>query len=143
MNNNTIIGMTALVVIGILVLMVLHILPISSDNNQKMLRNGETRGMAVVHDGLPFTLNFEQQQTAIDALNSSVYVKKEGYPAKDTLNIQKIVVYRFNAPDLELTPIQFVEDNLVYDAPALNSEYYFLELSGGDLKKMLTNAFDQ
>lgn len=152
MKNQTLVIMSALVILGVATLMMLNYAPkISPDltmSSPEATAAGlpplEVRGMAVVHDGKPFTLNFDQQKLANDAISKAVKVKKSDYSkSKEPLNFDKIVVYRFNAPDLEVMPIQYSEKNLVFDVPSLNSESYFMELSGGNLQNMINNSFDK
>jgi hypothetical protein len=150
MKNQTLVIMSVLVMLGVATLMMLNyapniaLSPSAPDATAAGLPPLEVRGMAVVHEGKPFTLNFDQQKLANDAISRAVKVKKSDYSkSKDPLNFDKIVIYRFNAPDLDLIPIQYAEKNLVFEVPALSSDSYFLELSGGSLKNMINHSFDQ
>lgn len=148
MKNPTLVIMTALVLLGVAVLMMLNYAPkmtvTSSDTTAAGLPPLEVRGMAVVHQGKPFTLNFDQQKLANNAISRAVLVKKSDFAkSKVPLNFDKIVIYRFNAPDVEILPIQYQEKNLVFEVPSLNKDSYFMELSGGELQNMLDHSFDQ
>ena len=146
MKNPTLVAMTALVLLGVATLMMLNYAPklTTTDATAAGLPPLEVRGMAVVHEGKPFTLNFDQQKLANDAISKAVKVKKSDYSkSKEPLNFEKIVIYRFNAPDLEVIPVQYAEKNLVFEVPAVDKETYYLELSGGNLQNMINNAFDK
>lgn len=144
MTNTTLVAMTSLVIVAIGTLLAINFIPKASlEVTEKGLPPLEVRGMAVVHKGIPFTLNFEQQQLAANALLKADKVEKSKYPEiKRPLNFDKIIIYRFNASDLEIFPIQFEENNLVFSAPQLNKNYYYLELSGGALKNMIQSSYD-
>lgn len=144
MKQSTLYLMTAAVVIGVLALLVINFYPVSvPDVTSSGPPPAEVRGMSVFHKGIPYTLNFEQQSLANDALFHAVEVKKADYkPVKEGFPFEKIVVYRFNAPDVEIFPIQYVEGNLVFSSPMLNNNAYYMELSGGAFTKMITNSYD-
>lgn len=146
MKNPALVMMTALVLLGVAVLMMLNYAPkisSSQDATATGLPPLEVKGMAVVHQGKPFTLNFDQQKLATDAIAKAVKVKKSDFTQSKDLNFDKIIIYRFNAPDLDLIPIQYQEKNLVFEVPSLNTDSYFMELSGGSLQNMINHSFDQ
>ncbi len=63
---------------------------------QRILSYNEVRGMAIESDKLIYTLNFEQQNWVIAALN-----KNEKIPQLKTCapTMDKLIVYRFNQPE--------------------------------------------
>lgn len=141
------VAMTALVLLGVGTLMMLNYAPKISMTSPDATAGGlpplEVRGMAIVHDGKPFTLNFDQQKLANDALAKAVKVKKSDYSKNKDLNFDKIVVYRFSAPDVEVIPVQYSEKNLVFEVPSIDKETYFMELTGGGLQNMINQSFDK
>lgn len=147
MKNTSLIAMTALVLIAVAALMMLNYAPKMTLSSPNATAAGlpplEVKGMAVVHQGKPFTLNFDQQKLANDAIAKAVKVKKTDYKKNSDLNFDKIVIYRFNAGDVDIIPIQFAEKNLVFEVPSLNTDAYFMELSGGKLQDMIKQSFDQ
>lgn len=145
MTNTTLIGMTSLVLVAIGTLLAINFFPKASlEVTEQGLPPLEVRGAAVVYKGVPFTLNFEQQQLATNAILRAEKVEKSKYPEiKRPLNFEKMILYRFNASDLEIFPIQYDETNLVFSAPDLNKDYYFIELSGGALKNMIDSSYDK
>lgn len=146
MKNPALVFMTALVLLGVATLMMLNYAPKMStiqDATAEGLPPLEARGMAVVHQGKPFTLNFDQQKLANDALTKAVKVKKSDYSKDKALNFDKIVIYRFKGPDLEIIPVQYSENNLVFEIPSVSNDHYFMELTGGSLQNMINHSFDQ
>lgn len=65
-----------------------------------VLAYNDVKGMAVESGGLLYTLNFEQQKRVVAALN-----RKEQIPVIETCGggMDKLVIYRFNAPEWVLT----------------------------------------
>lgn len=144
MKNSTLMGMTALVLFSIGTLILINFTPNGKAVSPKSDFPVDVRGMAIFHDKIPFTLNFEQQQKALDAFTRAVEVKKEAYAeVKKSFPFEKIAIYRFRGEDIELFPIALEEENLVFAVPSLNPDVYYMELSGGELKAMLNNAFDR
>ncbi|HEV8051971.1 MAG TPA: hypothetical protein VGP47_05705, partial [Parachlamydiaceae bacterium] len=79
----------------------------------KYLSPNEVRGIAVEHNHKLYTLNFVQQNEFVDIMNRSIpvgmeLVEKRKITLKDAPEISKIIVYRFNAPDLEIIPVAYV-----------------------------------
>lgn len=136
--------MVSLVLVGIASLMMINFKPPAADEVTAVgIPPLEVRGSAVIHKQIPYTLNFEQQNLVKDALLKSQKVKKEDYPEiKGPFDFDKIVIYRFNAPDVAITPIQYKDNNLVFFSPELSKDSYLLELSGGALKTMIQSSFD-
>ena len=146
MKNSTVIAMTALVLVAIGALLFMNLAPYASFKeapSSSLVSNSEIRGIAVVHRGVPFTLNFDEQKVAVDSVMRAVTVKKADYPeVKGPFDFDKIIIYRFNAPEIELFPIQFPEQNLVFSMPPINKDKYYMELSGGEFKRMISQSFD-
>lgn len=134
--------MTAAVLFGMLILMWLNYAPISPSAYEKStFPINDVRGSAIVHKGLSYTLNFDQQKILVDFVLKAVQVKKSDYtPTK--LNFDKFIIYRFKDREVEILPITYNENNLVFSVPSLNSETYYMELSGGQLKTMIPSSFD-
>ncbi|MBA3238650.1 MAG: hypothetical protein H0T62_09945 [Parachlamydiaceae bacterium] len=60
---------------------------------ENVLSYNDVRGMAVESDGILYTLNFEQQNQVITALN-----KGEGFPEMQmgAPTVDKLIIYRFS-----------------------------------------------
>lgn len=137
--------LTGVVVLCMLLLLALNLTSIltGSPPPQNFLKYNEVRGMEVGHNKLLYTLNFQQQNEVIEILNRSVRVVglKPGKHQKP--NIDKIVIYQFDSkPSLTITPITYIDDNLVYSIPEWNSDGYLMEISDGDLHQLLSKTYD-
>lgn len=136
--------MTGMVVAGILILLFLNISPgLFPQKQAGYISLNDVRGSAVFHNGKAFTLNFEEQTNLVDYLNRAVLVKKKDYsnPSKN-FPFEKITLYLFKNADVEIFPIDSSNQNLVLNIPAWNQEFYFMDLSGGYLQKLLNSSFD-
>jgi len=142
--SNSILIMTGLVVFAVFVLLFVNLIPFfSTTPPANFISLNDVRGSAVMHAQKPFTLNFEQQNQLVDYLNRTVTVKKSDYSQPDkNLGVQSITIYRFKAPDLEITPIAISDKNVVFSAPEKNPDFYFMDLSAGSLLKLLQSSFD-
>jgi len=97
-------------------------------------------GSAVEHD-VPYTLNFEQQNTLITYLNAAEPSNIQPSTAKPT-SYSKIIIYRFNAPDTIITPLTYVDGNLLFSSPEWNEGKPLLDKSQGKLKHLLETSYD-
>jgi hypothetical protein len=145
MTNRTLIYLTALVILAMTLLISLNMSSIltGESKNQTYLRYNDVRGMAIAHNQLLYTLNFKQQNTVIDILNKAIHIIDIRPGQRQPPNIEKIVIYRFNnQPDLVINPIAYVNQNLVFSIPEWEQEGYFMELSNGALKQLLSQTYD-
>ena len=145
MSNNTIVILTVLMITAIIVLLLVNLKPFFSLPTQKKeyISLNDIRGSAVLHDKKPFTLNFEEQNQLADYLNRLVFVKKTDYAnTNKKFDFEKVVIYPFNTHDIEMIPVDTIDQNLVLNVPALNSEFYLMDLSGGYLLKLINGSFD-
>lgn len=144
MNNNTMIFLTSLALVAIGALMVLNLAPnIASRVTIQAVPPLMVRSISVVQKGVPYTMNAEQQKIAANAIQRAEEVKKSDYPeVKGPFNFEKIIVQRFNSGDLEILPIQYKENELVFSAPSLSKDVYYIELSGGALQKVLNSIHE-
>lgn len=146
MNNQTVFTISLLVIIGLGVLFTANIRSIlkGKGTDETYLKFNSVRGMAVEHNKLTYTLNFDQQNEIISILNKSVRVVGVKPDKRQKPNIQKLIVYQFgDQPDLVITPIAYINQNLVFSAPAWNTDNYLMELSNGELQKLLAQTYDQ
>ena len=145
MSSQIVNWMTAAVVAGIFILLAMNLsthLQITGPH-EVFIKPGEVKGSSVEHKGKLFTLNFNQQNNLIDYLNTAVPVKKSDYEnAVNKTEISKIILVRFNAPDIEITPIGLEGKNLVFSAPTWNNSSYLMDLSGGQLVPLLESTYD-
>ena len=108
---------------------------------EKFLQKQNVRGMAVKHNGLLYTVNFKQQNQLIDWFNSSQRLTKTGHEKTQT-DIEKIIIYQFNAPDIEVEPIVFENNVLIYSSPNWYSDGFLRETSAGSMKTLLSQTYD-
>lgn len=108
---------------------------------EKYILKGDVKGIEIVHNDKPYTLNFEQQNTLIDYLNQSLPVNTN-FRIDPNLPFSKIIIYRFKGAPLELTPITLVGTDLVFSAPTWNPNGYLRDISVGRMNKLLNNTFD-
>ncbi len=143
MSNRTLTYLSIAVVACIGLLLVINLIPsIQGISSGKYLQLNDVRGSAVQHKGLLYTLNFDQQNHLVDWLNHSVAVKSDSYKKDPDMEIEKIVVYLFNKPDLEIEPIAYSNGNLVFSSPKWNASGLFIDTSNGVLKQMLSETYD-
>ena len=145
MNNRIVLFFTIAVLAGMGILLAINMSSILTGQpaHQTYLKYNNVRGMAVGHNQMLYTLNFKQQNDVIDILNRSVRVLEVKPGKRQKPNIEKIVVYQFDhLPDLIITPIAYVDGNLVYSVPQWNEDGYMMELSDGDMQKLLTQTYD-
>lgn len=145
MKSSTLLILTTAAILGVLALLTINYAPSLSSlplKDTPLFPFEEVQGVAVVHKGLPYTLNFEQMQIAKSAILRAASIKMNDYRSRKTFDFEKIIFYRFNKPEVQVFPIQWDENNLVFSIPSLSTSDFFLELSSGDLQNMLQTSFD-
>lgn len=144
MGNRWIYFMTGVAIIGIALLLFLNVNPsFFAQKPSNFISLSEVRGSSVTYKGKPFTLNYKEQTELVDYINRSTFVQKKDYTQKkQQFSFEKITLYLFNKPDVEIFPIDAVNQNLILNIPAWNREFYFIDLSGGYLLKLINSAFD-
>lgn len=146
MDNRMLIPLTILCVAGFLVLLALRfVTPATTATTapNDYVKISDIRGMSIEHKGIPYTLNFDQQNHVVSFLNDAIPVSKTNFQnIHETLPFSKLVIYTFNGPDIEVNPIGYWENNLVFFAPAWNQSSYLIEISGGQLKDTLAQSYD-
>ena len=145
MSNRTIFILTFAVLAGMGILLAMNVLSFLGGHpaGQTYLKYNDVRGIAVGHSGLLYTLNFQQQNDVIELINRSAPITEIKAGKRQQPNIEKIVVYLFgNQPPLTITPIAYVNENLVFSVPAWSHDGYFMDLSDGDFHKLLAQTYD-
>lgn len=145
MTNRLLIYLTSLVVLAMLVLLGLNLTSIltGQPEDQTYLKYNQVRGIAIEHQQLLYTLNFKQQNRVIELLNKAVHVIGVKPGKRQLPSIDKIIVYQFDGqPDIIIKPIAYVDQNLVFSIPQWEKDRYLMELSDGDLHKLLSQAYD-
>jgi hypothetical protein len=145
MSNRTLVVLTVLVIAGMLVLFGLNVTNILTGQppNQKYLKYNDIQGMAIGRNRVLYTLNFQQQNQVIEILNSAVPITEIKSGKRNPPNIDKLVIYPLQGkPEIVLTPIAYVDNNLIFSAPDWVAHGYLMELSDGDLKNLLSKTYD-
>lgn len=145
MSNRTLIALTVLVIVSMLVLFGLNLSSILTGQppNQTYLKYNNVQGIAIGHNRLLYTLNFQEQNQVIEILNSAVAVNEIKSGKRTPPNIDKLVIYSFqDKPEIVLTPVAYVDNNLIFSIPDWVPHGYLMELSDGSLKELLSKTYD-
>lgn len=144
MDNRSLIYMTIIVVIGILILLFINLSDVfrGKPSEETYIKYNSVRGSAIEYKGKLYTLNFDQQNNLIQAINRSVRIVELPNGELVKPEFSKIIFYHFNAPDLTITPIAYTNENLIFAAPQLVKSDYLMELSRGELQKLLSQTYD-
>jgi hypothetical protein len=142
MSDRTLFFLTCAVILGMGVIFVINIMPIMEPHpSERYLSFNHVRGMAVVHNQKEYTLNFEQQNTVIDLINRSIPTAEKLSKSPSPFPFSRLIIYLFNAPNVEITPLESIDNNLIFSAPAWNVQGQMKDLSNGDLKKLLMQTY--
>lgn len=101
----------------------------------------DVRGMAIFYKTTPYTLNFAQENECVSALNRSIPIGTLRKNQNENLPFEKLVIYRFKQPDIELTLADFSDRSLIFQVKDWNPGGYIVEVSGGDMWSTLSKAF--
>ncbi len=145
MSNRTFIFFTFLVICGILTLFSFNLTNILNGQHsvQIYLKHNHVRGISISHNRMLYNLNFKQQNTVIDILNLGIPIDEIPQGQRQPPNIDKLVIYLFqDKPHIELIPITYVNQNLIFSVPSWISNGYFMERSEGGLQELLSQAYD-
>jgi hypothetical protein len=153
--------MTIAVLVGFFVIFLLNVANKVGIVPSRYISQNEVRGIAVEHNHLLYTLNFDQQNMLVDIFNRFIPVTKEQFESRRTKlknppQIDKIIVYRFNAPDVVLTLEGFVtktssimggeneveSSNLVFSAPEWEPKGFLEEAASDELDLLLLKTYD-
>lgn len=151
--------MTFAVLLGFAIILFMNAAAFLGVVPSRYISPNDVRGAAVEHNHKLYTLNFEQQNELIDILNR-VYpvgqelVEKRKINPQPAPEVQKIIIYRFNAPDLEIVPVAYVskstsviknpdskEYSMVFSVPEWNSNGLLEESTSDELQKLLSKTY--
>lgn len=145
MKNSTVfVGSLIIVAItGLLLTFNIQKIMRGKDVEEPYLKFNAVKGMAVEHKDVLYTLSFKQQNDVISIINGAIPVLGVKPDKREKPEVTKIIVYQFNQePDIVITPIAYVNQNLVFSAPKWNPDGYLMEVSQGDLHKLLSLTYD-
>lgn len=92
-------------------------------------------GIDLVVNDIPYTLNFDQQEKVIDALNTAIVIENE--PANKETPFDRLVVHRFSQSPLVFSPIGMAGKELVLTD---NEGLLLRDSSAGELVDILNGA---
>lgn len=159
MKNRLTILMTLAVIAGFSILILMNVAALFGIVSYKYISPNDVRGMAVEHEKVLYTLNFDQQNALVDIFNRSIPVTKEQVAArkmtvKKAPDIQRVIIYRFNAPDIEIKPVAYVKKtgsllakdeesaSMVFSAPDFYKDGYLEESIQDDIYQILSKTYD-
>lgn len=157
MSNKTLYFLIGLVVFGILLLFSVNLLShlnislpgsgavnTSTNSQQLKINKAQVKAIAVEKEGKIYNLNMKQQTDALSFLDRAEPVDKKDYPEKDpNIGFNRIIIYRYNLPDIVLIPIAYERRNLVFETPILGNQSYMMEFSGGEFTNLIQKATEQ
>lgn len=161
MKNRITLVMTIAVLAGFAVILLMNVAALFGIVPARYISPNDVRGIAVEHHNQLFTLNFKQQNALIKAFNHLIPITYEELKTRepiqpDSLEIKKIIIYRFNAPDIEITPVAFINKSnsvtstdpydtlsLVFSIPSWNSKGLLEESVNDSLYKTLSATYDR
>lgn len=158
MNPRVALVMTIAVVCGFAIILLMNLAALVGIIPSRFISPNDVRGSAIEHKGLVYTLNFNQQNKLIEVLNRAVPISKKDFETREsksapTIPIQKIVIYRFNASDIEIKPVGYVSKSnptgkdttpysMVLSIPEWNPQGFIEESVTDELHQLLMTTFD-
>ena len=142
MNARTLYTLTAILIATFGLLFIIRFAQMINDSSgHTYISPNDVRGSAIHHHGTLYTLSFEQQNNLLASLNNAQAARSSDV---DTMSdIKEIVIYRFEGePDIIITPLGFVGDQLLFNAPMWHRDGPLIETSGGALKELLIQAYE-
>jgi hypothetical protein len=144
MNNKT---FTYLLIAGVIAMSAILLLNLAGVTglfqpqltNEYLSRN-DVRGIDIDHEGKLWTLNFEQQNKVINILNAAVRTTEHFAP--ENTGFDKLIIYRFNRPDIILTPLKVVNNQLAFAITEWNLKGNLKESNAGELLQVLSQTYD-
>lgn len=158
-NSKGMFYMTLAVLAGFATILVMNAASFLGVIPYRHISPNDVRGIAIEHNHKLYTLNFEQQNALVEIFNRSIPVGKElvdkrKIAVSNAPQVEKMVVYRFNAPDLVATPVAYVSKSssalqkaetnkisLVYSVPEWNQNGLLEEALSDDLNKLLSSTY--
>jgi len=131
-------------IIALFLVMLLNIIPLFwHPNSEEYIAQDHIEGTALIVKNVPFTLNFEQQKAVIDILNRAIPVGEyHSTPEDPPVFFDSIEIYRFDQKTINIKPLAWVNENLVFYAP-MWSEGNLMEVSKRELYEILNEAYDK
>lgn len=139
MSNKTITTLTFIVIAAMGILLVLNIKSLLPGGDYgTYLKSGDVVNITIVTETNQFVLDEEESALFIKYINRAVPVErireigKKEYPAA-----QKIIILMKDGEKETLTPIVYVDKDLIFSAPQWNPKGYMMDLSDGEIKGVI------
>lgn len=110
---------------------------------EKFLSFNGVAGIAVEHEKTLYTLNFDQQNHVIAFINESLPIGE--YPveaSKTPLNVSKLIIYRFEKPNITLNLVTYDKNDLILKSTEWNPQGFLKDISQGSFKTLLSETYD-
>lgn len=98
------------------------------------------RGVSIIVDGKPYTLNFSQQQRLLAHLDRSQPFGGQSMTSAALTPVSGIVIHRFEGDDQDLELLGWDGKNLVFRV--MGQPQAFVDSSGGEIYSLLETAHD-
>ena len=101
-------------------------------------------GVGIIHKGVEYTLNFEEQNTLIDSLNRAVHIERpRSIVSTSELPFSGIKIYPFKGDAIELKLVGISSDQeCIFKLTNAGKTTYLKETTVGQLLNMLKNTYD-
>ena len=138
MSNRTITALTLVVILGMGVLFFLNYsAPVPVMRDAGYISLNDVRGSATKKNGKLWTLNFEQQNKVVDIINRSKPFE-ENIPPATPFTFDSFIIYRFNQPDLTITPVATKDGHLLFSL----ENKVISEQTPEEFQKLLSETYD-
>ena len=97
-------------------------------------------GSQLVYKGTPYTLSLKQQMEVLDVINQAVPFEGR-FQADKNVGFDKITFFSFGKNNINLIPIIYIKNKLVFQIPGTQNEY-LIEESEGKLRNLIINSYD-
>lgn len=142
MQNKTFFYSAIVGVIILSILLVRSLLDVYGDAGpQRYVHQNDVRGVEVTYTGETYTMSFEQQKEFIELLNVAVVVSKLSGERAPFTGLEKIIIFGFDTPEIELTPVDVSDENIFFRAPSIAPEGYLMDISAGEMKSLLEAVY--
>ncbi|NGX42852.1 MAG: hypothetical protein K940chlam7_01140 [Chlamydiae bacterium] len=145
MSNRTISYLLLVVIVSMGALFALNFINIWRGTAQaKYLAPNEVKGMDIEHDDKLYTLNFSQQNQVLAILNQTIKVGYERYFEGEEADFEytALVIYLFDGSSIKITPVGFINRQLLLRVPEWNPQGLIREIGPGDLHYLLSETYD-
>lgn len=142
MDSRSLTLMTIAVVVGVVLLLALNFTRFFTESGTgPYLSRVEIKGISIVRDNQEYPLSYEQQNTLVNLVNKALLVKKEDIAEAGTPpDFTKIIVNRFDRTRIEITPVKYVGNDLVFSESTWNPNGWLRDVTHGELKTLILQA---